>query len=141
MRAGKSARDWKEQAMNKTDELIRQALSAEDRALLARHAEPGYLSQAFGLFGGRLGWVVWVAYLSGIAAFAGFAFALWRSWNATEALAAIQWGVLAVVLFQFTMIMKSFLGSHLQAGRVLRELKRVELQLSLLRSPSSVERS
>ena len=70
--------------MNKTDDLIKQTLSAEDRDLLARHDEPGYFSQAFGLFHGSLGWVVWVAYLCGIAAFAGFGVSLWRSWHATE---------------------------------------------------------
>lgn len=123
--------------MNKTDDLIKQTLSAEDRDLLARHGEPGYFSQAFGLFRGALGWVVWVAYLCGIAAFAGFGVSLWRSWHATEALVAVQWGVLAIVLFQFTMIMKSFLGSHMEANRMLRELKRVELQLALLRHDAS----
>ena len=45
--------------MDKTERLIEQALSAEDRELLARHGEPGYFSQAFGLFRGTLGWVVW----------------------------------------------------------------------------------
>lgn len=123
--------------MDKTDELIKQTLSAEDRALLARHGEPGYFSQAFGLFHGSLGWVVWIAYLCGIAAFAGFGVSLWRSWQATDATAAIQWGVLAIVLFQFTAIMKSFLGSHMEANRMLRELKRVELQLALLRDAGS----
>ena len=82
--------------MNKTDDLIKQTLSAEDRDLLARHGEPGYFSQAFGLFRGTLGWVVWVAYLCGIAAFAGFGVSLWRSWHATEVLAAVQWGVHAI---------------------------------------------
>ena len=123
--------------MNKTDDLIKQTLSAEDRDLLARHDEPGYFSQAFGLFRGTLGWVVWVAYLCGIADFAGFGVSLWRSWHTTEALVAVQWGVLAIVLFQFTMIMKSFLGSHMEANRMLRELKRVELQLALLRHDAS----
>jgi uncharacterized membrane protein len=104
---------------------------------LARHGEPGYFSQAFGLFRGSLGWVVWVAYLCGIIAFAGFGVSLWRSWHATDALVAVQWGVLAIVLFQFTMIMKSFLGSHLEANRMLREFKRVELQLALLRDARS----
>lgn len=119
--------------MNRTDDLIKQTLAAEDRDLLARHAEPGYLVQAFGLFRGSLGWVVWVAYVAGIAAFAGFGFSLWRCWTAAEALDAVRWGVLALVLFQFTMLTKSFLGSHMETNRLLRELKRMELQMALLR--------
>ena len=126
--------------MNKTDRLIEQALSAEDRELLARHGEPGYFSQAFGLFRGTLGWVVWLAYLTGIAAFAGVAFAFWQMWTASETLAAVKWGVLALLLFQYTAMIKAFLGSHMEANRTLRELKRVELQLALLRDPAGSDR-
>ena len=120
--------------MSRTDELITQALSAEDRELLARHAEPGYFAQAFGLFGGALGWVVWLAYLTGIAAFFGFGYALWLTWQAADPTTAIRWGVLATVLFQYTAMIKAFLGSHMEANRTLREIKRVELQVALLRA-------
>ena len=123
--------------MSKTDQLIEQALSAEDRELLARYGEPGYFSQAFGLFRGTLGWVVWLAYLTGAAAFAGTVFAFWQTWIASETLAAVRWGVLALLLFQYSAMIKVFLGSHMEANRTLRELKRVELQLSLLRGPAS----
>lgn len=119
--------------MHKTDELIERALSAEDRALLARHAEPGYFAQATGLFRGSLGWVAWLTYLTALAAFAGFAYAFWRMWTADDALAAVQFGALAVVLFQYTAMAKAFLGSHLEGNRTLREIKRVELQIAMLR--------
>lgn len=125
--------------MSKIDELIEQALSAEDRELLARHAEPGYFKQAFGLFHGSLGWVVWLAYLTGIAAFIGFGIAIWQVWATTDPITAVRWGVLAVVLFQYTAMVKGFMGSHMEANRSLREFKRVELELSLLRRALSGE--
>mgnify|MGYP001351616401 CR=1 FL=1 len=125
--------------MDKTDQLIEQALSAEDRELLARHGEPGYFTQAFGLFRGTLGWVAWLAYLSGLAAFAGCAYALWQTWTTSDALLAVRWGVVALLLFQCSAMLKTYLGSHMQANRMLRELKRIELQLSLLRSPDAAE--
>jgi len=123
--------------MSKTDQLIERALSAEDRELLAAHGEPGYFTQAFGLFRGTLGWVVWLAYLTGIAAFAGAAFAFWQTWTVSETLAAVRWGVLGLLLFQYTAMIKVFLGNHMEANRLLRELKRMELQLSLLRDSAS----
>lgn len=52
---------------------------------------------------------------------------------AADALSAVKWGVGAVLLFQVTTMTKTFLGNHLQANRMLRELKRLELQVSLLR--------
>jgi hypothetical protein len=125
--------------MDKTDQLIEQALSAEDRELLAKHGEPGYFTQAFGLFRGTLGWVAWLAYLSGLAAFAGCAYALWQTWTTSDALLAVRWGVVALLLFQCSAMLKTYLGSHMQANRMLRELKRIELQLSLLRSPDAAE--
>jgi hypothetical protein len=118
--------------MNRTDGLIAQALSAEDRELLARHAEPGYFRQALGLFRGSLGWVVWVSYLTGIAAFVGVVLALWQTWHATDAIGAVRWGVLGVILFQYSAMIKGFLGTHFEANRTLREIKRVELQVALL---------
>lgn len=118
--------------MNKIDDLIGQALSDEDRALLARHGEPGYVAQAFGLFRGPLAWVMWLMYVVGGVAFVAGGYALWQSLSAAEVLAAVKWGVAALFLFQFTMLAKGFMASHLEANRMLRELKRVELQVSLL---------
>lgn len=115
------------------DAAIARAMHDEDRALLARHTEPGYFAQATGLFRGSLGWVAGVAYVSALVAFAGFCYAFWRMWTADDTLPAIRFGALAVVLFQFTMMAKTFLGTQLESNRALREIKRVELQLAMLR--------
>lgn len=120
--------------MNKIDELIGKALTDEDRALLSQQAEPGYLAQAFGVFRGPLAWALWVTYVAGAAAFAGCIYALWQMATGTDVLAVIKWGVGALLLFQFAMLAKTFMGNHLEANRLLREVKRLELQVSLLRS-------
>lgn len=126
--------------MDKTDQLIDRALAEEDRELLARHAEPGYFAQAIGLFRGSLGWVVWLTYLTALVSFIGFGWSLWQCWTATDPLVAVRWGVVAVVLFQLSAMGKSFLGSHLEANRMLREIKRVELQVALLRADLDARR-
>lgn len=120
--------------MSKIDELISGALSAEDRALLASHGEPGYLSQAFGLFRGPMASVMWLVNIAAGVAFLAGAYALWQMFSTSEALVAVKWGIASLFLFQVTTLCKSFMGSHMEANRMLRELKRVELQLSLLRS-------
>lgn len=123
--------------MSKIDDLIGQALSEEDRALLARHGEPGYLSQAFGLFRGPMGWMMWVVNIAaGLAFFAGL-YAVWHMFAAADALAAVKWGVGSLFLFQVTTMCKTLMGNHMEANRMLRELKRVELQVSLLRDRSN----
>lgn len=121
--------------MNNIDDLIGRALTEEDRALLASHHEPGYVAQAFGLLRGPMAWVMWVAYLAAILAFAAGVYALWQLSGATDAVVAVKWGVAAVCLFQVTTMCKSFMGTRMEANRLLREVKRVELQVSLLRDP------
>jgi hypothetical protein len=119
--------------MSKIDDLIGRALSEEDRALLASHAEPGYINQAFGIFRGPMGWVMWVVNIAAGVAFVAGVYAVWHMFAAPEALAAVKWGVASLLLFQVTTMCKTFMGSHMEANRMLRELKRLELQVSLLR--------
>lgn len=119
--------------MNKIDDLIGQALTEEDRALLASHGEPGYLKQAFGIFRGPMAGIMWLVNVANVVAFIAGVYAMWRVFDTTDALVAVQWGVSALFLFQITILCKTFMGSHMEANRLLRELKRVELQVSLLR--------
>lgn len=120
--------------MKKLDDVIAQALSAEDQALLARHGEPGYLKQVHGMFDGPWNWVMWLVNAAVLLAFVGSVYAFWRMMGSGEVLGAVQWATGAVLLFQITVLGKTFMGSHLQANRMLREIKRVELQLALLRT-------
>jgi len=120
--------------MNKLDEMIGRALTEEDRELLARHGEPGYVAQAFGMFRGPMAWALWVAYVAGAVAFVLGAYAFWQMVTTSDVVAAVKWGVGALLLFQMTTLTKSFMGSHMQANRMLRELKRLELQVALLRA-------
>jgi hypothetical protein len=118
--------------MSKFDDLIGQALTDEDRALLASHAELSYLTQAFGLFRGPLAWVIWLVYVVAGVAFVAALYALWQMLGATDAMLAVKWGVGVLALLQIVTLCKTFMGNHMEANRLLRELKRIELQLSLL---------
>ena len=118
--------------MNKIDEMIGRALTEEDRALLASHSEPGYIAQAFGLFRGPQAWVMWITNIAGGVAFFAGLYALWQMVGTTDVLIAVKWGVGALFLFQITMIGKVLSMSRLESNRLLREVKRMELQVSLL---------
>jgi hypothetical protein len=93
--------------MNKIDDMIGKALTEEDRALLASHGEPGYLAQAFGIFRGPMAGIMWMVNVAS--------------------------GVAALALFQVTSLCKTFMANRMEANRLLRELKRVELQVAMLR--------
>lgn len=116
--------------MKDIDELIGETLSKEDEALLKRYgAEPGYLSQALGLFRGDLGWVMWMVGIVQLLLFLAALFALWKTFTLGELIDALRWGVGAVVLVQLSVLLRSFMGMQFEANRVLREIKRLELRI------------
>ena len=113
------------------DRMIEEALDAEERELLARIGEePGYFAQAMGLFGGTLGWVSWVIMIVQGAMFIGGVYAALQFFNAGDALEALRWGLPSTVLLIMAGMLKLTLWPSIQTNRVLRELKRVELQIA-----------
>jgi len=76
-----------------------------------------------------LGWTMWLCYLGAISAFAGSLYALWQLCTTDALLSALRFGIGTVLLFQLALMLKSFMGEQLQANRVLRELRRIELRL------------
>jgi hypothetical protein len=113
------------------DELIDEALGAEERDLLrAIGEEPGFFSQAFGVFGGPGGWMnILLMVIQGLVFVAG----VWTGWHffqAGEPLAALRWGLPSAVLLLMALMIKLALVPTMQANRIIRELKRLELQLA-----------
>ena len=117
--------------MRDIDQLIDEALDTEERDLL--HAigdEQGLAMQLIGLFGGRIGWVsaVMIAAL-GVIFLVG-AWATWHFFQAADTLTALRWGLPATVLMLGAAMIKLALWPTIQTNRLMRELKRIELQLA-----------
>lgn len=112
------------------DRLISEALDAEDQHLLGRYAkEPGFFSQALGVFSGSLGWVMMVVFAM-LFVFLGLW--IWTSWNffhATDTIMALRWGLGAIVCVQIILFVRGVIFQQILTNRVMRELKRLELQV------------
>jgi hypothetical protein len=116
--------------MRQVDDMIDEAMDAEERELLRRIGdEPGYLQQAIGIFEGRTGWVNLVLMIAQGAAFVVGAWAAWNFLAAEDVLTALRWGLPAATLLLMSLIMKMALWPTIQANRIIRELKRLELQI------------
>jgi hypothetical protein len=114
------------------DHMIDEALDAEERELLRSIGEePGFFSQATGMFSGRTGWVSALMMVVQGILFLGGAWAAWRFFEAVEPVAQLRWGLPAAVLLIVATVMKMALLPRMEANRVMRELKRIELQLAL----------
>lgn len=117
--------------MRDLDAMIDEALGEEERDLLRRIGEePGFFAQAFGLFGGRTGWVnVLLMVVQGIAFIAGVVLAV-RFFQAVDPVSQLRWGLPAAVLLLMATMIKMAMMPALETNRVIRELKRIELQLA-----------
>jgi hypothetical protein len=116
--------------MRDIDQTLDDALQAEERDLLRRIGEePGYLDQALSIFSGKTGWVSALLMVVQGVAFLGGAFMAWRFFQAADSLSALQWGLPSAVLLLTSLIIKMAMWPTIQANRVIRELRRMELQM------------
>lgn len=120
--------------MTDIDRMIEEALEGEDQALFRERArEPGFFGQAFGLFGGRNGWVNMVMMAAQALLFVGGVWAAWRFFEAETPLSALHWGLPAAVLMLASLVIKASMMPEIQANRLMREIKRLELRLAMAR--------
>lgn len=116
--------------MNKLDRLIEEALSDEDKEMLRETRELGWFALGASQFSGKLGWVTWVIMSVQIAMFVAAVWTGLKFFAAEDVLTALKWGLPSATLAIVATIMKTSLMPQMQADRILRELKRVELMIA-----------
>jgi hypothetical protein len=118
--------------MTDLDKMIEEALDAEDRSLFANSGEQGMFGQIGALFTGKnAGW----NFLTGAAQIAMFAVAVYaglRFLSASEAAELARFGALAWLAATAVIFIKTWFWMQMQSNRILREIKRVELQVARL---------
>lgn len=116
--------------MTKLDDLIQEALADADQDLLKQTEELDYFSLSFAQFRGKLGWVTWVIMILQTLMFLIGVWCAIRFFGATEVITALKWGISGAVLLIMGITLKLSLVPQMQADRVIREIKRVELLLA-----------
>lgn len=120
--------------MRDIDRMIDEALGAEERELLRRIGdEPGFFGQAFGVFRGPTGWVNVVLMAAQGACFVAGAYAAWRFFGAADPVTQLRWGLPSAVLLILSALLKTALLPRMDTNNIIREIKRIELQLALRR--------
>lgn len=117
--------------MDDLDREISEALKAEDRETLNQFGELGLFAQWFGMYRGPQGWIASVTtVVMAIMAGAGF-YSLWKliGVGATGP-DAIKWGALALLMLTMVSFIKVWFWMRMEANRVIREVKRLELQIA-----------
>jgi hypothetical protein len=76
----------------------------------------------------------------GLAFFAG-GYAIWRQFGTVDALDAVSWGAVSLVLFQATTLCEILSINRMKSNRLLRWMKRMALLVCLLRDRSEPARN
>jgi hypothetical protein len=118
--------------MRDLDKMIEEALGEEESEVLRRiGGEPGLVERAMGMFGAGAEWMVRFLLFAQTVLFVAGAWAAWNFFQADDPVSQLRWGLPAAVLVLVSLILKMGVGPVLFHNRVMRELKRIELQIAL----------
>lgn len=119
--------------MSDLDKAIREGYSAEDADLMQRlAADPSMTRQVLNAFQGPFGALNVLSVLVSLALFAGGAYSVWRFVGAAEVRDMLIWGGGAAFAFSGLSLIKLWFWMELQRNATVREIKRLELQVSRL---------
>ena len=120
--------------MTDIDKQIKEALNAEDRAILDQYGEQGLFGQLGTLFQGKLAWFSVIVMIIGTGVTILGLYAAWKFATGDELIEMFRWAGVAWAAFVTQMMLKLWSWMRMETGRVLREVKRVELQIALLKA-------
>jgi hypothetical protein len=121
--------------MTDIDDRIRKSLSSEDQAFLEQLDAGGSLYRDIAAtFQGRLRWLNTLGWIVGFVLFAVAVFCGWRFVTQPDLRSMQLWGAGAALAVCGIGLIKLWYWGELQANSIVRELKRVELQVASLAS-------
>lgn len=119
--------------MSKLDDAIHDALTKEDAEFLAKlEQEPGSFRQIAGIFEGPLNWIYVTFLVTAVVLGIFGVYAGWQFAESTELRPLFYWGAVTGFCLIVLAVIRIVFFMQLNTNRVLRELKRLELQLALL---------
>lgn len=119
--------------MNELDRAIRQSLSAEDAELFDRFgADQALHRQVLATFAGRLRWFNAAGWIAGVVLFAVACVFAWRFWSAQDLEVMLRWGAASALACAGVMLVKVWFWLELQKNAIVREVKRLEVQVASL---------
>jgi hypothetical protein len=119
--------------MESIDERIQKALSAEDQALLARmDADSSLYGDIAATFRGHTRWLNVFGWFGALMFFVIAVFCSWQLASQTEMRNMLLWSAGTIISFLWLGMIKLWFWMELQKVGIVREIKRIELQLASL---------
>ena len=118
--------------MEDIDQLIKETLTQEEAKFYDSLEEQNVLGMVFGLFKGKNKWILIMMNIMTLVFFGLFIYCVVSFFEATETNELIKWGIGSLVFLLGVSMLKIFAWMQMDKNAILREMKRLELQVSSL---------
>lgn len=118
--------------IEKIDEIIKEALTQEEAKFYDELEEQNLLQMLGGVFKGKLGWLVVVMNITIVVVFGLFIYCVIQFFNTEDTNELIRWSVAGTFCMIAVSMLKLFVWMQMDKNSLLRELKRLEFQVSIL---------
>ena len=118
--------------MNEIDEMIKETLSREEAEFYDSLEEQNLVGMLSGLLDTRLRWLIVMVNIVQVAAFGMAVYCIIQFFGENTTDELIKWGAGGFVFLMMTTVLKMFTWMQMDKNVLLREIKRLELQLASL---------
>lgn len=118
--------------MEDIDKLIKETLTEEESKFYDELDEQGLWGSVKSIFEGKLGWLAVIMNIVNLAVFGVLIYCLIQFFNVTETNELLKWGLGIIICMMFTSMIKLYAWMQMDKRAILREMKRLELQVSSL---------
>jgi len=116
------------------DRLIKESLNKDEAAFYDSLDEQSVFGMMGGLYKGRMSGILMIMTLVQIIAFGFAIYCAVQFFGTDQTNELIKWGVGFLTMMLMTSFIKSYSWMHMHKQAIIRELKRIEYQLSILSS-------
>lgn len=118
--------------MEDIDKLIKETLTEEEAKFYEELDEQDIFDMVVGVFKGKNKWMFVMINIIQILTFIAFVYCVVQFFNVTETNDLIKWGLAGFLAIFATTMLKMFTWMQMDRNAIVREIKRLEIQLSSL---------
>ncbi|MGH1384763.1 DUF6768 family protein [Kordia sp.] len=114
------------------DKLIKETLTEEESKFYDELDEQGLWGSVKSIFEGKLGWLAVIMNIVNLVAFGVLVYCIVQFFTVTETNEMLKWGLGILICSMFNAMIKLYAWMQMDKRAILREMKRLELQISSL---------
>ena len=114
------------------DKLIKETLTQEEAKFYDELEEQNIMQMVIGLFQGKNKWMMYMMNIVTVLVFGVFVYCAFQFFNSDVTNELIKWSIIGTFCMLIVSMLKMFVWMQMDKNAVLREIKRLEIQVSSL---------